>query len=124
MDQRLFRIGGHRPHRLINRDVPALARAIVAYIRKQARVDKHQIQNVTCLHFIGGSVDFLVRSDDWAKVVPLLKDGSFDPLVVAVHTPNVRTRTEQFDPAVSDINDPLYQRIVDVLNPLFPISFP
>jgi len=121
MDQRLFHANGHRPHRLTNKDVPDLARAIVAYIRKQASLNKHYIHDVSCISFSGVGVDILVRADDWAKVVPLLKDGSLDPMVVPVSTVNIRARAGT---SVLDTSDPLYKRTVELLSPLFPIDFP
>lgn len=121
MDQRLFRIQGHRPHRLTNKDVPALARAIVSYMRKQAILNKHYIHDVSCISFSGVGVDILVRADDWAKVIPLLKDGSLDPMLVPVTTVKVRTGVPA---SVLEDSDPLYKKAVDLLSPLFPIDFP
>ena len=121
MDQRLFRIAGHRPQRLTNRDVPALARAIQAAIRRQANIDRHVINDVYCIRFYSPSFELLVRSEDWAKVVPFLKDGTFDPLISPVSQVFVSDRRSYYDVSVLDRTDPeLFDRLVRILTPLFP----
>jgi len=121
MDQRLFRIAGHRPQRLLKRDVPTLARAMVAVIRKQANVDKFVINDVYAIRFYGPGVDILVRSEDWRLVLPYLTDGTFDPLIVPVSQRTVLHRNDYYDISVVDRNDPeLYERIIRILDPLFP----
>ena len=107
MDQRLFQIQGLRPHRLTKHDLPALAKAMVAYMRKEASLEKFFVQNVACIHFWGVGINVLVRSDDWVKIVPYLKDGTFDSIVVPVAK-------------ASD----MYDRILRTLEPLFPVDDP
>lgn len=124
MDQRLFRIGGLRPHRLTKQDVPTLAKAMVAVIRGQASIYRHVIRDIHCLRFSGTSIDLLVRSEDWVKVLPFLKDGTLDPLVVPVSPYTVLDRRATYDASVVDANDPeLYFRIITILDPIFTVSF-
>lgn len=120
MDQRLSRVAGLRPERLTPHELPGLARAMIAYVYKQVRLTHVLIQGVTCVRFYGPSTNFLVRQDDWIKVVPYLKDGSFDNLTVSVSAPLVRDRGAFYEESVVDINDPLYRRILNVLTTLFP----
>jgi hypothetical protein len=76
-------------------------------MRKEASVERFFVQNVACVHFWGVGINVLVRSDDWVKVVPFLKDGTFE----AILTP------------VSKESD-MYYRILHTLDPLFPADFP
>jgi hypothetical protein len=88
-------------------------------------VSHHHVYNVACLHFSGAGISILVRSDDWAKVVPFLKDGSFDDLVVPVSNRSPLNRHVFFDASMSDVNDAeLYNRILHTLEPFFTIDFP
>jgi len=125
MDQRLFRIGGSRPQRLTKQDLPTLARAMVAVIRKQAQLHRYAVRDVHCIQFSGPGIDLLVRSEDWVKVLPFLKDGTFDPLILPVSQDRVSSRTVPYDASVADLVDPeLYHRILRFLDPLFTRQFP
>lgn len=125
MDQRLFRIAGHRPHRLTKQDVPALARAMLAVIRRQGVLEKYAVRDVYCIRLSGPGFEVLVRSEDWAKVLPFLKDGTIDPLTLPVSQAMVSNRAAYYDASVLDRTEPdLYMRIVRVLDPLFPVDFP
>lgn len=126
MDHRLFRIFGQRPHRLLKRDVPELAVAITAFLRGRATITRHVVQDVPCLHFSGDTgINLVVRSDDWAKVVPYLKDESFSPTIVPVARPGVLHASANYSPSVAEIRDPeLYERVVTALNLLFPNDYP
>lgn len=127
MDQRLYRVYGRRPHRITLNEVPELALGLLAFIRKQATIDRIAINNVGCLHILSptAGVDIIVRSDDWYKLVPYLKDGTLDttelPVAeVCVLHPNIR-----FDASVLSANDlELYGRILTLLQRLFPTRFP
>jgi hypothetical protein len=123
MDQRLFRIHGLRPHRLTKHDLPSLAKAMVAYMRKEATLEKYFVQNVACIHFSGVGINVLVRSDDWVKVLPYLKDGTFDAIVTPV--PKVRMRVPLSEANMADVyGSDMYYRILHTLDPLFPVDFP
>lgn len=123
MDHRLFRINGLRPHRLTKHDLPSLAKAMVAYMRKEASLEKHFVQNIACIHFCGVGINILVRSDDWVKVIPYLRDGTFDAIVTPV--PRARMRTPLSEANMADVySSDMYYRILHTLDPLFPDDFP
>lgn len=127
MDNRLFKIYGSRPQRLTRNEVPALARGIVAVLRGRASVDRYVIHDIPCTRLFnpGGGINILVRSDDWVKVVPYLKDGTLDTTQFPVNTPGVLYPNTFFDPSASVIWDTeLYERVVTILLKLFTIEFP
>lgn len=127
MDQRLYRVYGDRPHRITQNEVPELARGILAFIRKQARVDRVAVNNVGAIRLFSATagVDLLVRSDDWIKLVPYLKDGTLDTTLLPVAEAQVFDTSSKFDSSVLDVSDKeLYDRILTLLNQLFPIKFP
>lgn len=127
MDQRLFRVFSHRPHRLTRNEVPDLAKAIVAFIRGRARVERLVVQDVACIRIfnLAAGLDVNVRGDDWVKVIPYLKDGSWDTSLFPVPEPVVLHVNTYYDPSVVDVNDrPLFERVLNVLDKLFTIEFP
>jgi hypothetical protein len=107
MDQRLFRIHGTRPQRLTKQDLPQLAKAMVAYMRKEASVERAFAQNIAYVRFSGVGINVLVRSEDWVKVVPYLRDGTFNAIITPVGK-----------------DSDMYYRILRTLDPLFPADFP
>lgn len=125
MDQRLFSIAGLRPQKLTREDLPALATAMVGAVRHRITIDSHVINDVPCIRFFGPGVNVLVRGDDWIKVVPYLKDNSFDVTIIPVAQQVVLDSTTRFDPAVITVADAaLYNRILTVLRTLFTATFP
>lgn len=127
MDQRLLSANGLRPHRITRNEVPALARAIVACMRGMAAVDKHIVQDTACirLHNEAAGINILVRADDWSKVIPYLKDGSFDTNLYPIVEQTVLNPNTRFDPSVLEVQDPeLYNRVLVVLRKLFTVEFP
>lgn len=96
-------------------------------IRRQASVDAHVIGEVPCIrvHNGGRGINIMVRSDDWAKLVPYLKDGTLDLELLPVAEPGVLNPNTYYDPMAGDVWDPeLYARIESLLNSLFTIEFP
>lgn len=127
MDNRLQQADGLRPQRLTRREVPALARALVAVIRRQADVDRHLIGDTPCIRIVnlGAGVNVLVRSDDWQKLVPYLKDGTLDVSQLPVARPVVLNPRVSRDASVVDVWDSeLYGRVVALLETLFKVGFP
>jgi len=117
---------GVRPHRLTKNEIPALTRAILAFQRRQASVGKYVLQGTACIRIYNeAGINVMVRADDWAKIVPYLRDGTFNPNVVPVPSPSVMHPNQYRDVSVLDQNEPeLYLRIYAVLLRLFPIEFP
>ena len=67
----------------------------------------------------------VVRGKDWSKILPYLKDGSFNPREVPDPTVVVLNPHLRFEPGAVEENDaPLYNRIVNTLMNLFPTTFP
>jgi len=127
MDQRLkFLPGMHRPHRLTRNETPDLARAIVGFLRGQVACERGISGGVGYVWLHGDSGhNITVRYDDWVKIVPYLKDGSFDPTLVPVPGSVVLDPLVKFDGSVVGLADQeLYGRIKTVLDQLFPVEFP
>lgn len=118
--------GKHRPHRMTQNETPDLTRAIMGVIRGQASCERGYARDLPYVWLHGESgINIIVRADDWAKVIPYLRDGSFDPTLVPVSRQVVLNPPVRFDGALLDQNDQeLYNRIKNVLDSLFPVKFP
>jgi hypothetical protein len=127
VDERLFRIAGVRPYPLTRHELPALAEAMLAYLRRQALVERMVVCDVPCVRFFNRSsgINVVVRSDDWAKVVPYLKDDTLDPLIFPTPVLTTANRQVQYAGSVLSINDhQLYARTLELLERLFTTEFP
>lgn len=125
MDQRLFYIAGQRPERLTQRETPELAKAICAYFRRQASVTGGVSNGVSYVRlYRRGEFSVVVRWDDWVKILPYLSTGGFDTQTVPEPSVTVLHPERRFDASVIDLNDPLYHRILSVLNGIFTVTFP
>lgn len=126
MDQRLFKIAGHRPHRLTRSDTPEVARALTAYYRRQAQVTRGVLNEVAYVRLANpGVLDVIIRWDDWVKILPYFTSESFDPTIIPdpiVFTSKPYTLSD--GSRIGDTNDWLYHRILNALNQLFPVEFP
>jgi hypothetical protein len=124
VDARLWSIFGQRAETLKQPDLPNLARAIVAYMRR-LDISLHAgfVRNTSYVLFQGekNSFQVLVRGDDWAKIVPFLQDDTLSP-------PSEPLKTWRYGVATLaniDIYDAYYyQKVLGVLNGLFPEGFP
>lgn len=124
MDNRLKRRHGGRrvPSRILAADLPELAWVLTAIVRGGAKSQVHRPKNVAYVRLISPvGPDVSLRAKDWAKILPLIEDGTFSPLQVPVEagfqvsdpivrfsTPNLREQ------------DPLYKRILFYLSETFP----
>jgi len=128
VDNRLQQANGRRPHRLTRNEVPELARALTAWSYRQAQIDKIVVGgNIPCIRiFNAKGMDVLVRSDDWAKLVPYLKDGTLDLSQLPVDDPAVVLHPNTYyDASGVEIADPaLYKRILTFLLNIFTVDFP
>ncbi len=125
MDARLWSIGGKRAETLKQPDLPNLARAIVAYERRLPGITLHagSIRNITYVMFQAnkGAFQVLVRGDDWAKIVPYLKSNFLSPAI----EPLLPWGFGVASVANIDVFDSqYYNKVLGVLNALFPITFP
>lgn len=99
--------------------------AIVGHARNQCRASRDYVGNQGVVHIEGRGVNVVIRAEDWAKIEPYLRDGSFNLQEVPVPkvydiNPNVR-----LDIATLEANDSVfYQRVLGVLEKLFPEEFP
>jgi hypothetical protein len=124
VDARLWSINGQRPEALKQTDLPNLARAIVAYMRHlDIAVHAGYVRNTSYVRFQGdkGSFQVLVRGDDWAKIVPYLKDGTFSP------PPEPLKPWGEGLASLANIDTydaPYYQMVLGVLSGLFPQDYP
>jgi hypothetical protein len=111
---------------VLDADLPELAWAITAVVRKGAVVQTQTPKNVRYVRVLCGvGPDVAIRVEDWAKIQPLILDGTFDPLALPVEAGfrdfDPATR---FDPSTLKQNDPLYDRVLFYLSELFPETVP
>ena len=126
MDNRLGLLFGRRLSRLRAQDLPNVALAITTYLRKQVPV------GVETVHVSGAEAIALtsnwfyvtVLREDWDKIEPYLRDDTFTPAIVALPYINQLFRPEYVLVPAKVVEDPLYKRVLDVLNPLFPAEYP
>lgn len=124
VDERLNIIYGHRARRLNRGDLPTLALAISAFQRGQATVRNGYSGTLGYVYLAGDGFDILVLADDWNQVVPFLRDGTFNPEIVATPAIGVADPNEYYATPFLAANDPLYRRVYDTLYPLFPDAYP
>jgi hypothetical protein len=108
-------------------EVPRLTAALLAVTQGQALVEGLMVGEVPCIriHNNGGPVNVLVRSEDWAKIIPYLKDGTLSTALLPVAKPVPLHPNTHNDTAVGEIwNSELYNRIQTLLNKLFTTEFP
>lgn len=128
MDERLSLYGDQR--RLLplrKTDLPNLALAIVAYQRRQAQVWHGTTRGVTWVRLFStdGRLDAYVRADDWEKILPYLRDGAWNPMVVAVPDTGFLHPERALDIPSLPVNDrALYARVLGDLEREFPVDFP
>ena len=128
MDNRLNLSHGARrvPSSQLDTDLTQLAWAITAQIRGQAKVVLYDSKRSSFVRVLGSrGADVAIRKEDWAKIQPLLKDGTFNSQLFPVETgfkdfdPTVR-----FDTSLTESQDPLFNRVLFYLTNLFPEKVP
>lgn len=73
----------------------------------------------------GLGIHVVVFRDDWARIMPYIQDGTFSPTLFPVESgfkaSDPKTR---FSASTIDVEDPLYNRVLGVLQQLFTTVFP
>jgi hypothetical protein len=128
MDARLWTlVGGHRPETLKRPDLPKVAKAIVAYMRKlDIQVYAGQAHDTSYVAFVAnkGLFTVVVRGDDWQKIMPYIQNDQLSPDASAASA-NLPWTNQTYDIDNIDVFDPqYYQKVLGVLNGLFPQDFP
>jgi len=101
-----------------------VALALVAVARGRAHLGGSYVHEVPLVEIKGDNCHVLILGEDWAKIEPFIKDGSFDPLIV----PNA-PRTARLDPshdmgALELVDQPFYLYVLNTLKLLFTESYP
>ena len=123
MDSRLYYQFDRRLSRLRQEDLPNLALAMTVYLRGVLPTNISRVTRWGTHGIMLASREFQVAvlAEDWKKIEPYLKDDVFYP---ARYPLPYTTQVEQvYDPGAI-VQDPLYQRILDVLTTLFPEVYP
>ncbi len=125
MDARLSRYLDGRLVKLRRSDVPLVAKAIVGHIRGQYQASRSFVHNTGIIRIWGGDLEVVVRAEDWEKIIPYLRDGYFNPQLFPTNPLYTTSSKVHMDPATLDLDDPeLYQRVLGVLETLFPDDYP
>lgn len=103
-------------------DLPNVARGIVGYMRGMVKLHTGQVRETTyVLLHAGGGFQALIRGDDWARILPFLKDDTLSPppeplkpwTLGTVSVANIDTYDATY-----------YGRVLGVLQGLFTQEFP
>lgn len=76
MDNRLFNLTNQRPVESRKSDLMRLSRALVALFRGNAHYKVGYAKNLGYVHIQGLGVDVQILASDWAKIEPVIKDGT------------------------------------------------
>ena len=126
MDNGLRRIAGRRlPTAVLDVDVPDLARAITSALRGQASPQVFRLQGKGYVRLVGRGLDVTVPEGCWRHVLTHIRD---EALTVAIHPveagPLPVDTTVRLSTSTVDANDPLYQRVIGLLEQLFTTKVP
>jgi len=126
MDSRLATHHGQRLVAVRRSDCPALALAIVGATRKLGvRVERTVFGTTPAVYLHGRGLSIIVRADDWVKVLPYLRDGTFNPQTSPLEPPEYLHPGIMLDLAVlNDTDKTFYTRVLGVLQTLFPEDYP
>jgi hypothetical protein len=125
VDCRLNRFNEIRLERITKVDLPELARAIVAFQRKQCQVSSGVSRNVSYVRLFGDGVNVIIRGDDWNLILPFLIDGTLDPLLTPLSQIIELYPSVQYDPALQVTRDTEFNsRVLNLLEKLFLVDIP
>jgi hypothetical protein len=123
MDARLARIAGHRPHRLLKKDLPELAKALVTF--PYVQVGRDIRGGVEYVQFLGNGVDLVVMVEDWARIFPLVQAGYFcDPIYPAAIQHTLHPSPADDPSTEASPRHMPYTRALLKLQELFPEDYP
>jgi hypothetical protein len=110
----------------LDADIPALALAITAALRGGAQPQVQSPKNERYVRIVCPvGPDVSVRSEDWARILPLLQDGTFNPLLVPVEAGFKEfDSVTRFSASLLKSRDPLYRRVLFYLSEIFPEKVP
>lgn len=126
VDTRLFLVADRRVVRLRQEDLPELARAIVAVIRKRATAGVARVKNVDFIEIHGQGAHALVLRSDWEKLLPSIQNETFNTQASPVEPPGryLDQKIAYSEPILDRADHLLYQRIVGVLRGFVTETFP
>lgn len=127
MDTRLYKIAGRRLARLRKQDLPEAALALLETIRKRATISGLRRNNVSFVWIRGRRANLTILKEDWEKIEPFFKDGSFVPLVTPILGDRggwLRREVAYDGPPLDGADKGLYETILQQLQQLFPEEWP
>lgn len=128
VDNQLDRIhtpGRRAPVSLTTADLPQVAKAITALIRGQARSKSADFRGRRYIRIRGLGSDVLIYSEDWKKIQPYIEDSTFSPLSFPVESGSqTLDPVTRFRAGTIDVKDPMYKRVLGVLQQEFTKAFP
>lgn len=102
-----------------------MAKAIVGYERKLVTAERCYSRQVAYFRFTAKGLDCIVLATDFEKILPYIKDGTFDPIQYPPPTIDVGSPTVHPDISTIDQWDPVfYGRVYGQLRALFPDAYP
>lgn len=123
MDARQQLVDGRRLSRLRQEDLPDVAKAICGYERRLVRAERVFSRQVAYYRFVGQGLDCIVLATDYAKILPLILDGTFDPSQYPA--PQTGNPGVPADLSTLDQWDSVFfTRVLGHLRALFPDSYP
>jgi len=127
VDGRLYKLGDRRLGHLFKSDLPILALALTAQQRGQCTVWREFTHAIPWYRLFSETLNFdvRVRGDDWKKIEPYIKDGTWNVQLVPVEQVGWLHPEQAFDVSSLTVNDrALYDRILNDLEREFPRDYP
>lgn len=122
MDGRFILDGRHVTY-LTRDDVKIASHALVAAIRGKATVSVDYINQVPVVQLRGPNFNLYIRGEDWAKILPYLANGTFNPIEVA--TAKRISTMYRWEAGDLDLQDSdLFNRVSGILKTLFTKKYP
>ncbi len=114
-----------RVTRLRKSELPMVALAIAGHVLGYCAAHRDKQGNRPLVRIWGEGFEVYVLKEDWDKIEPYLRDGTFNPQVVAYPKVGFLKPFAAKDIVnVFKYNQPFYDRILGVLEGLFPEDYP